>query len=621
MAPLLISQEYEDAIVQILSEGRIISTGFVIHCTNEHVYVVTHQSVVNDWNNRKPQVGIHKASSFILEGINAFNLVILTIARTEHVCDKCLPVSLSHDHTAYRVYGYVERAGGVVMGSFRVSLVEPRRILRPDGKAALQWRLKVEDQEYASEICSTLNGAPILLGENVVGVVQYTNGDLFGVSIAALPMVWKDLPDILLTRLQGDSTQLFSASVMRVKPKLLVTPLTRELRKYKEDIHTEISNAGYEIIEPERMSEDKWRDIPSYADGLLCIQGVHYGSLMEQDKRRSRTHYLFNQMRPYTPEKPLLIFKMSDKYPIIKGDIDWDMVVRSQVDLKSFISEELDSYDPREFDSIDDLRHKLLGQLNRLRARQPFAVVETTTSSNYHIAQPQRPTCIKLLGRRADLDRLDLWARSPDPVLIVKSDGGVGKTALAATWLHERATQQFSKASTIWWSFEENHSDALSFATQTLTALSGAESHVGPAQIFAALQSQLEHQAPFLMILDGLERLLDYQTPQNFAQTELDNTPLPFQDTQVARLLGKITTLPGVKLLLTTRRWPLNLDSAERVQRYTLSALTPATARELYYELGGQSEHPQLDKLLTALNYNPKAIMVYVGQEKAEGQR
>jgi hypothetical protein len=117
------------------------------------------------------------------------------------------------------------------------------------------------------------------------------------------------------------------------------------------------------------------------------------------------------------------------------------------------------------------------------------------------------------IGRATELDKLDMWAKSADPFMVVEGIGGLGKSALTWEWMQKRATYAIPNlAGRVWWSFYEKGTSMAAFVRNALAYITGQDpeslrqesSHYQRCQ---ELVTELKKR-PFLLVLDGFERVL-----------------------------------------------------------------------------------------------------------------
>ena len=176
------------------------------------------------------------------------------------------------------------------------------------------------------------------------------------------------------------------------------------------------------------------------------------------------------------------------------------------------------------YKSAEELGRQVFESLSRLQSLHPELTGIPAVSrpldpvspipnqaGRWYIAHPYLQTHT-FFGRKAELAKLDAWAASEDPMLVVEAIGGMGKSALLWKWLKERAETAIPNlAGVIWWSFYESEasmgkliSSALAYVTRSSLA-DNAHLHVRERE--QALLDELRTR-PYLLVLDGLERIL-----------------------------------------------------------------------------------------------------------------
>lgn len=117
------------------------------------------------------------------------------------------------------------------------------------------------------------------------------------------------------------------------------------------------------------------------------------------------------------------------------------------------------------------------------------------------------------VGRADHLASLDVWAKGPpDPVLLFQAIGGSGKSALTWEWLTSRAASARPDwAGRFWYSFYERGAVMEDFCRRALAYMTGRPisefSDIKQVVLAELLLHQLR-SAPWLLVLDGLERVL-----------------------------------------------------------------------------------------------------------------
>lgn len=119
----------------------------------------------------------------------------------------------------------------------------------------------------------------------------------------------------------------------------------------------------------------------------------------------------------------------------------------------------------------------------------------------------------QLVGRAAELDRLDAWATGADAgFLLFQAIGGMGKSAMLWHWADRRAPElDKSWAGILWYSFYEQGADLKDFLIRAVAHVTNAKVEnlrkESSTELGTTLWRVLNSQ-PWLLVLDGLERVL-----------------------------------------------------------------------------------------------------------------
>lgn len=228
----------------------------------------------------------------------------------------------------------------------------------------------------------------------------------------------------------------------------------------------------------------------------------------------------------------------------------------------------------------------------------------------------------RFIGRAAELERLDAWAHSPDPLLVVEAIGGVGKSALGWEWLRSRACQAFRPAGVIWWSFYESGAMIETFVRHALAYITGQDPealketpyHERSEQLLFALERR-----PYLLALDGLERILVAYNRIDRAQMRDDQLSneqhlRDCADPRDNAFLRQLLALQKSKVLIISRLMPRELAGQTGVRTITLDGLQPADARELMYVHGVKhASDALLMPFLKHIGYHGLLIQIVAG--------
>jgi tetratricopeptide (TPR) repeat protein len=214
-----------------------------------------------------------------------------------------------------------------------------------------------------------------------------------------------------------------------------------------------------------------------------------------------------------------------------------------------------------------------------------------------------RHTAERLIGRDEDLARLDSAWNGNKNVVIVRAFGGMGKTALVATWMAELAMKNWRGAERVFdWSFysqgtnDQRNASADIFIANALEAFGDPDPKLGSAWERGARLASLVGKVRCLLVLDGLEPL---QHPPGVMQGKL-------KDDAIAALLKGLSAQNAGLCVVTTREKIPDIQQhyGRTADDFALTALTDLAGAALLYDRGatraGAREIPRDDKELQA---------------------
>jgi tetratricopeptide (TPR) repeat protein len=336
------------------------------------------------------------------------------------------------------------------------------------------------------------------------------------------------------------------------------------------------------------------------ADIYLGIFAYRYGYVPKQNnpKRISVTEMEYN--RAVERNIPRLIFIMHDDHPLRASDVETgegaeklkkfkdrlriDRVAgffKSPVDLRSQIIQGLVPYresDVTQFHYVSDI------------PKPPEAYI----AHPYTLLQTRR-----LIGRQNELNLLTSWVTKKQDeiywtrILSIVAIGGMGKSALTWKWFNEIAHQEMKPlAGRMWWSFYESDATFENFVIRALAYVSkrsreDIEKNTKPDEREEQLLQILDRE-PYLLVLDGLERILiayarmdaarlsdddiDQRTanfvaeafglPESAGQSFVGQHQLRKTTNPRAGLfLRKLANVRSARILISTRLYPADLQS------------------------------------------------------------
>jgi hypothetical protein len=251
-------------------------------------------------------------------------------------------------------------------------------------------------------------------------------------------------------------------------------------------------------------------------------------------------------------------------------------------------------------------------------------------------AEPDYIGSHQFVGRRAELDALSDWANKSDPtnLLLFEAIGGNGKSMLTWEWSTKHATSVRSDwAGRFWYSFYERGAIMQDFCQRALSYMTERPLKEFEKRKTAELKDELIaqlHARPWLLILDGLERVLvayhridAAEVPDEDANAPTDKilnrNPCDAIRDEDSDLLRALAACVPSKILVSSRLTPRILlnPSGQPIpgaKRITLPGLRPADAEALLRQCGiaGDSAAIQ-DYLQQNCDNHPLVIGILAG--------
>lgn len=251
-------------------------------------------------------------------------------------------------------------------------------------------------------------------------------------------------------------------------------------------------------------------------------------------------------------------------------------------------------------------------------------------------AEPNYIGSHQFVGRQAELDALSDWANHSDPtnLLLFEAIGGNGKSMLTWQWTTKHATNVRSDwAGRFWYSFYERGAIMQDFCQHALAYMTGRPLMEFEKRKTAEMKDELIaqlHARPWLLILDGLERVLvayhridAAEIPDEEANTPVDKI-LNRNPCQAIRdedndLLRALAACAPSKILVSSRLTPhILLNQAGQpipgVRRITLPGLRPPDAEKLLRSCGISGDSAAIQSYLTQnCDNHPLVIGVLAG--------
>jgi tetratricopeptide (TPR) repeat protein len=264
-----------------------------------------------------------------------------------------------------------------------------------------------------------------------------------------------------------------------------------------------------------------------------------------------------------------------------------------------------------------------------------------------------------VIGRREELHQLTDWVTAntivPRDVRLfsVVAIGGMGKSALTWKWFNDIAPNELPHlAGRMWWSFYESDAYFENFVIRALAYTAGlpeAEVRQIPAQEREDRLWQVLDQRPFLLVLDGLERILlayarmdaahlpdddlheqtandiarFYGLPDNVKETYLEKHRLrQCTDPRAGHFLRRLAQVRASRLLISTRLYSAELQTNTALLRpgcyaVCLTGLSDDDALALWRAfIGGvrSGTSEQLLPLFRAFGNHPLLLYALAGE-------
>lgn len=442
---------------------------------------------------------------------------------------------------------------------------------------------------------------------------------------------------------------------------VMISSTARDLPEHRKEVMDACLRQGMFPIMMEHLPASDDEAVPASlkmvdeADIYLLILAHRYGYVptANNPERISVTEHEYN--RALERKIPILTFAMHEDHPLKAADVEKG---EGAVKLEAFKRLAL-LKGTNFFTSPADLRADVINSLSHHREADLTAfhyVSDIPAPPEAFIAHPYTLLQThRLVGRQPELNLLTDWVAKPDAevyrarILNIVAVGGLGKSALTWKWFNDIAPQEMKPlAGRMWWSFYESDAYFENFVTRALAYVSRRpldETQQIPAperetQLLAALDRE-----PFLLVLDGLERILiayarmdaahlsdddyDKQTanfvanaiglPASAAQSFTGEHRLrKTADPRAGAFLRKLSNVRASRILVSTRLYPADLqtvtgDSLGSSVAIFLKGLADDDALELWRVFGASGARDSLLPLFQRADNHPLLIQALAG--------
>jgi hypothetical protein len=369
---------------------------------------------------------------------------------------------------------------------------------------------------------------------------------------------------------------------------------------------------------------------------------------------------------------PRLIFFMHEEHPVLPKDVETGPGAAKLKSFKDRVGKErVVSF----FKSPGELRGEVLAALTTLAKEidaaeaegDPDAVARTAAKLHRKTSIPVPPepyiahpyTLLQsreLIGRQAELNVLTEWVANPASlsfsarVFCFVAIGGMGKSALTWKWFNQIAPNEMKQlAGRMWWSFYESDATFENCLIRALCYVSGESEEAVRALSWQEREAQLLqelNQKPYLLVLDGLERVLiayhrmdasylsdddyDQQTanwvagaiglPRTAGQSFVGQHRLrQTTDPRVGTFLQKLGQVAKSRILVTTRLYPCELQLPTGQPRpgcfaYFLAGLSDDDALALWRALNVSGSRGELVPIFQSVKGHPLLVQALASE-------
>jgi tetratricopeptide (TPR) repeat protein len=334
---------------------------------------------------------------------------------------------------------------------------------------------------------------------------------------------------------------------------------------------------------------------------------------------------------------PRLIFVMGPGHPLLIEDVEMGDGAEK---LKAF-KERLETEKVvRFFKSVDGLRGDVIDSLSRLREPNLTAfhyVSDIPAPPEVYIAHPYTLLQTgRLIGRQPELNALTEWVtKGVAPIFNVVAIGGMGKSALTWHWFQEIAPLEMKPlAGRMWWSFYESDATFENFVIRALAYVGKRPREevekISPPDREEKLLAILDHK-PFLVVLDGLERILIAYARMDAARLsdeevgrQNDNLLRKTSDPRAGAFLRKLSACRAARVLIGTRLYPADLqdrltgDPLPGSLRREILGLSDDDALNLWRAFGVGGTREALLPVFSSFGKHPLLIQALAGEIKRD---
>ncbi|MBN8638555.1 MAG: DUF4062 domain-containing protein [Anaerolineae bacterium] len=315
---------------------------------------------------------------------------------------------------------------------------------------------------------------------------------------------------------------------------VMISSTARDLPEHREQAMNAVMRMGMHPLMMEHLpaSDDDAIDaslkMVEEAEIYVGIFAFRYGYVPDSPKNPERLSVTEMELRRALERKiPCLIFLMDKEHPITAADMEEDTTEDDEVNRRKAL---LSSLKKRMqtgrvvnfFKSPDELRTHVIASLAPHRVSDPARTIHPpsdipTPPEEYIAHRYSLLSTSDFIGRAAELNLLTDWITRPTTaigqarILNIVAIGGMGKSALTWKWFNDIAPREGKWDGRLWWSFYESDAHYENFIIRSLAYVSKRPKEeitkLPPFERESQLLAILDRE-PFLLVLDGLERIL-----------------------------------------------------------------------------------------------------------------
>lgn len=365
------------------------------------------------------------------------------------------------------------------------------------------------------------------------------------------------------------------------------------------------------------------------ANVFICIVGHRYGS-RPPGSPKSFTEHEYESARAMGIPMHIYVVDRTLAWPPTEIDEGEDRR-RLEVFKKRLTAE----HTIRRFGDVHTFREDVLVFLGNVKSSAQLDDVPRESAPKAvgrKIPRPPDPHYVPryvsrqpFIGRYRELQIITEWANSEDNTLLVHAIGGNGKSALVWEWSEHHAEEAFKGlAGRFWWSFYEGAASMDAFLTELTRYLTGwTAKRVHPLSALERLDEIMSrlHARPFVLILDGFERLLRAYhrlDAGSLRDDEVDESARSLINHQEADIVRQLARCAPSKVLVSTRLVPKALENVTRdlipgVRAYQLDGLSNRDTLRVLERLAVKGDPRRMMSFFERLGNHPLLLGIVAG--------